>query len=445
MRNNQTKMIVEGKAIKVDHNGNGLIQRGKEMIPVPFLLQDEEAKIEVTKTGKFYSTKILERKNSSKHRVKAKCPYYTVCGGCQMMHMSYEHQLKTKRKWLKNLFPNQKNIEVVGMDDPYAYRNKMISSFTFDKKVKSGFYKSYSHDVVSIKNCMVQDEQANAIVQSINEIANQLKLKVYNEDRKSGFLRHVLVRTGHQTKEAMVVLVVSNKIFPGKKQFVQKLLKKHPEIKTIIQNVNNRKTSVVLGDQDILMYGQGFITDKLCGLKFQISGQSFYQINPSQTEKLYNTAMKMADIKKNDIIIDTYCGIGTITLLAAQQSNRVFGIEINKQAVRNAIKNAKINNLKNTQFITGDAGKVMIDMAKEKVPVDVVFMDPPRAGSDEKFLSAVVKLKPKKVVYISCNPETQARDLAYLKTYGYKVDQLVGVDMFPHTGHVETVVRIQRK
>ncbi|MCH4889859.1 23S rRNA (uracil(1939)-C(5))-methyltransferase RlmD [Acidaminobacter sp. JC074] len=441
----ETQKNIRGKALYYDENGCGVVEQGKMKIPVPFLLKDEVADLFVVKQGKYFTSRIDKLIETSNDRVKPKCEYYTSCGGCQLMHMSYDAQLKFKTKYVKGLYKGYKVEDTIGMDDPYAYRNKMISTFKFDKKIKSGFYKLYSHDVVSIKKCLVQDDLADPIMETIRQLANQYKLKVFNEDKKSGFLRHVLIRTGHYSREVLVVLVVADRVFPGKGQFIKALVKRHPEIKTIIQNVNKRQTSVVLGEEEHILYGSGTIKDQLMGLTFNISSKSFYQINPVQTEKLYGLAIEMADLKEKDLVIDTYSGIGTISLIAAKKANKVFGVEINKAAIKNAIKNAKINKISNVQFVEGDAGKIMVQMAKERVPVTTVFMDPPRSGSDEKFLSSIVKLKPKKVIYISCNPATQKRDVDYLLKRGYELERIVPVDMFSHTNHVESVCKLKLK
>lgn len=439
--------LITAKAKYLNHDGAGMIEHGKGDVPVTNLLPGEEAKLSMKKMGKFYDVTIVERLSDSEDRVKPKCQYFGVCGGCQLQHMDYKRQLKFKSGSVKKLMMNTGSVDkIVGMDDPYYYRNKIISTFAWQSKtVKSGFYKQYSHDVVPISKCIVQDKLADPIVETVTRLVNEFKYKVYDQDKEFGFIRHVMIRTGFNTGEVMVVLVVSNKIFPGKNNFVKALLAEHPEITTIVQNINNRKTSVVLGEFEQILYGKGVISDVLCDLKFNISPRSFYQVNPIQTEKLYNLAIDMADLSSDDIVVDTYSGIGTISLLAAKKASKVFGVEINNDAIKNAIKNSRMNKISNAQFIQGDAGDVMVQMAVEEMPITTVFMDPPRAGSDEKFLSSVVKLKPKKVVYISCNPYTQVKDLEYLTKRGYKVKNIVPVDMFPHTGHVETVCLLVRK
>jgi 23S rRNA (uracil1939-C5)-methyltransferase len=359
--------------------------------------------------------------------------------------MSYPAQLKHKSGRVKKIMINHDVDKIIGMDDPWHYRNKCISSFSFNKIVSSGFYQMYSHDIVNIAECKVQHETIDPIIETINQLATSGKLRIFNEDTENGFLRHVQIRTGFKSKEVMVVIVAASKIFPGKNKFIKALIERHPEIKTVLLNVNKRTTSIVLGEQEIVLYGPGYIRDELCGLKFNISAKSFYQINPVQTEKLYNLALEMADLNEDDIVVDTYSGIGTITLIAAQKAKQVFGVEISKDAIKNSIRNAKLNQIKNVRFVEGDAGEVMVQMAEEEVPVTTVFMDPPRAGSDEQFLTSLVELKPKQIIYISCNPVTQKRDMDYLLKKGYRVEKLVPIDMFPMTNHVESIAKLVRK
>ena len=270
-------------------------------------------------------------------------------------------------------------------------------------------------------------------------------MRPYDEDTGQGFLRHVLIKRGFATNQIMVVLVTSTKVFPGKNNYIKAIRKVHPEISTIIMNINNRKTSVVLGSEEVTLYGRGYIEDVLCGVRFQISAKSFYQVNPIQTEVLYNKAIEMAGLKGDETVIDAYCGIGTIGLILSHKVKDVIGVELNNDAVKDAIKNARNNNIKNAYFHNDDAGDFMVKLADDNKKIDLVIMDPPRAGSDEKFLSSLVKLSPDKVVYISCNPITQERDLRYLVKNGYEVKEIQPVDMFPQTNHVETVVSLSHK
>jgi 23S rRNA (uracil1939-C5)-methyltransferase len=299
--------------------------------------------------------------------------------------------------------------------------------------------------VVPVDSCQIENEKADEIIVTIRSLLKSFKIKVYDEDTDYGLLRHVLIRTGHVSGQIMVVLVVRSPIFPSKNNFVKALRQKHPEITTVVLNVNERKTSMVLGERNITIYGKGFIEDTLCGCKFRLSPTSFYQINPVQTERLYKTAMMLARLNKRDRVIDAYCGIGTIGMVAAKTVREVIGIELNAEAVRDAQQNARCNQMNNIRFVQGDAGVFMEGMADREEQADVVFMDPPRSGSSEAFLKSLLVLSPKKVVYISCNPETQARDLKILCRKDYKVDAIQPVDMFPFCGHVECICLLSRR
>ena len=332
------------------------------------------------------------------------------------------------------------------MENPYHYRNKVQAAFGVDRgrKIISGVYQSSTHRIVPIDSCMTEDKKADEIIVSIRKLLKAFKFTTYDEVTGKGFLRHVLVKRGFSTGEIMVVMVTGTPVFPAKNNFTRELLKLHPEITTIIMNVNNNFTSMLLGKNEKTIYGPGFIIDELCGRKFRISAKSFYQINPIQTEILYNTAIDYAELTGTETVIDAYCGIGTIGIVASEKAGNVIGVEVNTDAVKDAITNAKMNSIKNVYFYNADAGEFMVGMSQENEKCDVVFMDPPRAGSDEAFLSSLCKLSPNKVVYISCNPETLARDLLYLTKHKYKVKKIQPVDMFPMTNHVETVVLMSR-
>lgn len=439
---------VKVKCTEMDEEGKGIVKiKGKE-IHVANLIEGETAVIELSQKGKFLNAKVVRIEIQSQNRVEPMCPHFSHCGGCQLQHLSYKGQSEFKQKVIEKLMKKYHEVnEILTMQEPYYYRNKVHSTLAHDQKGKiiSGIYEENTHRVIPIDECAIQDKRADEIIASVREIMKTYKMRAYDEDKREGFLRHILVKTGFASNQVMVVLVVSSPIFPGKNNFVSTLLKKHPEITTIVMNINNRKTSVVLGDTEKVLYGKGYIEDTLCGCIFQISPKSFYQINPIQTEILYSKAIEMAKLRGNDVVLDAYCGIGTISLIVSSKVKSVIGVEINKEAVKDAIKNAKRNKITNAYFYNDDAGDFMVGLAKEKQSIDTVFMDPPRSGSDEKFLSSLVKLKPKKVIYISCNPVTQERDLKYLTKYGYSVEEIQPVDMFPHTYHVETVIRIERK
>ena len=373
-----------------------------------------------------------------------RCPVYKKCGGCQL-DTAYPEQLRFKQRKVERLLRRfGKVAPIIGMDKPCHYRNKIQAAFYTNRsgKIISGVYQSGTHHVVGIDSCMIEDETADKIIVAVRRLLPSFKLTTYNEDTGRGFLRHVLVRRGFSTNEIMLVLVTGTPVFPSKNNFVKAILKQFPEITTIVQNVNNLSTNLVLGDRQNVLYGKGYIEDVLCGCRFRISPKSFYQINPVQTEVLYGKAIEFAQLRGDETVLDAYCGIGTIGIVAAKNgAGRVIGVELNGDAVRDAITNAKRNNLKNIRFYKGDAGEFMESAAEEEERPDVVFMDPPRAGSNEKFLRSLIKMSPGRVVYVSCNPETLARDLRFLTDNSdYKVKKIQPVDMFPHTEHVETVV-----
>lgn len=387
----------------------------------------------------------MEKKTEKDEKI---CGSAKKCGGCQYQGMPYKAQLKKKQKQEEKLLGKFGKVKPIkGMENPYYYRNKVHAVFDRDRKgnIISGIYEAKSHRVVPIEECLIEDQKSQEIIRTIRGMLKSFKIKTYDEDTGYGLLRHVLVRRGFSTNEIMVVLVVSSPIFPSKNNFVKALRKVHPEISTVILNINDKKTSMVLGEREIVIYGKGFIRDKLCGCSFRISPKSFYQVNPIQTEVLYKEAVRLAGLTKKERVMDAYCGIGTIGLIAAKHAKEVIGVELNKDAVRDAKINARENKITNISFYQGDAGRFMEGMAADKEQVDVVFMDPPRAGSDEKFLSSLVALAPEKVVYISCNPETLARDLKYLEKNKYEVKEIQPVEMFCFTEHVETVCLLSRK
>lgn len=384
------------------------------------------------------------------NKMNASCPVYKKCGGCQLQNLSYPEQLKFKQNKVERLLKNFCKVEpIIGMENPYHYRNKVQAAFYTDRrgKIISGVYQSGTHHVVGIDLCQTEDVIADKIIVAVRKLLPSFKMTTYNEDTGKGFLRHILVKRGFATNQIMLVLVTGTPVFPSKNNFVKAILKQFPEITTIVQNVNNYNTNLVLGNNQKVLYGKGYIEDILCGCRFRISPKSFYQINPVQTEVLYNKAMEYADLNGNETVLDTYCGIGTIGIVAAKRgAGRVVGVELNGDAVRDAIVNARANNLKNIRFYKGDAGEFMYEASDEDEKPDVVFMDPPRAGSDTKFLDSLIKMSPETVVYVSCNPETLARDLEYLTNNSdYKVRKIQPVDMFPHTAHVETVVLLSHK
>ena len=376
------------------------------------------------------------------------CASTKKCGGCQYQGTAYEEQLKKKQKHVQSLLNKFGKVNpIIGMKEPYFYRNKVHAVFDRDRKgnIISGIYEAKSHRVVPIEKGLIEDEKSQEIIRTIRGMLKSFKIRTYDEDSGYGLLRHVLVRRGFASGEIMVVLVVASPVFPSKNNFVKALRKVHPEITTVVLNVNDRHTSMVLGDRDIVIYGKGFIRDTLCGRTFRISPGSFYQVNPVQTEVLYGKAVEYAGLTGNERVIDAYCGIGTIGIIASAKAKEVIGVELNPDAVRDARINTRENKIQNVQIRQGDAGAFMEAMAETGEHADVVFMDPPRAGSDEKFMASLLKLNPKKVIYISCNPETMARDLNYLTKKGYGVKKIQPVDMFCFCDHVEVICELVRK
>lgn len=391
---------------------------------------------------------VQKRGNDNKKKEGTACKVAKKCGGCQYQGVPYEKQLSEKQKAVRQLMqPFCKTAEITGMQDPYHYRNKVHAVFARKKDgtIISGVYEEGTHRVVPVEACQIEDKKADAIINDIRGFLKSFKIKTYNEDTGYGLLRHVLIRRGFTTGEIMVVLVLGSPVMPSKNNFVKALRKLHPEITTVVLNVNDKRTSMVLGDRETTIYGKGYIEDVLCGLTFRISSKSFYQINPVQTEKLYGKAMELAGLTGKERVIDAYCGIGTIGIVAAKSAKEVIGVELNPDAVRDAIKNAKRNQMKNIRFYQDDAGRFMEKMAAKGEKADVVFMDPPRSGSTEQFMKSAVTLAPQKIVYISCDPQTQARDLKYLTKHGYKAMGAYPYDMFPFTKHAENIVLLVKQ
>lgn len=408
------------------------------------------------------------------HNKTDKCPYFSKCGGCRYINKTYAEQLDIKQqnviKYLKDIASSQgiKIDRIIGSEQPYYYRNKVHSVFALDAggRPVRGIYSENSHRVVGVKGCMLEDKKADEIIEEVFKLLPSFKYKVFDEDRGTGWLRHVLVRVGHVGNkedaatnnsgkddvktQIMLVLVTVSVPFPGKNNFVKAIRTKFPEITTIVQNINDKRTSMVLGDRNIVCYGPGFIEDELMGLKFRISPDSFYQVNAYQTEKLYKKALEYAfeeNTNTGKTVIDTYCGTGTIGMCMADKAKNVIGIELNASAVKDAIQNAKKNGINNIEFVKADATAWMQEY-QEKIKLNakdyILIMDPPRSGSTDAFISAAANAGIEHIVYVSCNPETLARDLKTYIKKKYKVKKITPVDMFPWTEHIETVVKLSK-
>ncbi len=371
------------------------------------------------------------------------------CGGCQLQGMEYSKQLEYKQRKVNSLLSRFCRVNgIIGMENPLHYRNKVQAAFYYDKKRKrcvSGVFQSNSGKIVPTDSCMIEDKKSDEIIHGIAKLCDSFKIKPYDEMRGSGFIRHVLIRRGFKSGEIMVVIISASPAFPSKSNFVKALLKAHPEITTVVHNVNPYEKNLLLGEKSSVLYGKGYIVDELCGCTFEISPSSFYQVNPVQCENLYKKAVEYAGCTGKETLFDSYCGTGTIGIIAAKGAKSVIGVELNRDAVRDAKSNAERNGINNIRFICGDAGEYLSTAAVENIKFDTVIMDPPRAGSSKKFINALIKIKPKKIVYISCNPVTLARDLELITTRGYRVKEIQPYDMFPYTKHIETVCLLSYK
>ena len=439
------------RCVDISYEGKGVCKSGNDVYFVPSMFPGEEGDIVLsyTRNGAKFG-KLVHLDAVSPDRVEPMCKICSSCGGCQFQQYAYGKQLEWKAKNVKEQFRKIAKMDVavnpcIGMDEPYFYRNKIQMPIGKDKKgqIISGFFKSGTHDIVPVGTCYIEDRRSEGILQSIKGLMKSMRIDPYDEDKRTGIVRHILIRTSFYRKEVMVVLVTSVDSFPGRGNLIKALVKSNPEITTIVQNINSRQTNVILGEKERILYGPGFIRDSLCGIEFKISAKSFYQTNPLMTEKLYEYAIKAGKIDGNCIVFDAYSGIGTIGLIASKKAREVLSVELVKEAVSDGRRNAERNGITNFRMFCDDASTFMMNMASEGRKVDVLFMDPPRKGSDERFLEAVLKLRPSRVVYVSCDPSTLARDIKILAP-SYRIESVQPFDMFPHTAHVETVCLMSR-
>ena len=435
------------------HEGNGVGKINGYPLFVPYGLPGEEATVKVVKVNKnFGYGKLLDVKRVSPDRVEPPCNVFYKCGGCQIQHLRYEKQLEMKQNQVKSVMHKMAHLDdvpvhpTIGMDDPWRYRNKVaIPVGERDGQLITGFYRMRSHDIISdMETCVVQDELNDRMVEAVRRIANQLGISAYDEKKHRGVLRHIMVRTGRETNETMIVLITRTKQLPHAKALIKELTNTYPQIKSIMHNVNEKRTNVIFGPKTNLLWGEPYIYDSIGELRFAISARSFYQVNPPQTKKLYEKALQYANIDHNDIVIDAYCGIGTISLFMAQQAKKVYGIEVVPEAVNDAKKNAKRNNVTNTEFFVGKAEKVMPWWKAQGIQPNVIVVDPPRKGCDKQLLQAMIDMQPERIVYVSCNPSTLARDLRILENGGFMTKEIQPVDMFPQTMHIEVVALMSR-
>lgn len=445
--------VIHAKIEDLTHEGVGVARVNGYAIFVPQALVGEHVKVKVIKVNKGYGFgRLIEVLEKSSDRIDdVPCPIFKQCGGCQLQHLSYQGQLKQKQKQVSDVLERIgkiKNVTVhptLGMNDPWRYRNKAQVPFA-DREggLVVGFYQKGSHDIIEMNQCLIQHEENDQVVKAVKEVASQLGIRAYDEKTHKGLLRHVVARYGVNTGQLMIVLVTRTQELPHKKEFIEAVKAKIPHVTSIVQNINSKKTNVIFGDKTVVLSGEEYIYDTIGEIKFAISARSFYQVNPKQTKVLYDQALEYAQLNGQEVVIDAYCGIGTISLFLAQKAKHVYGVEIVPEAISDAKRNANLNNMNNVDFAVGEAEKVIPWWYAQGIRADTIVVDPPRKGCDQALLDTIIKMKPKRVVYVSCNPATLARDLRILEDGGFKTVEVQPVDMFPHTTHVEVIALIEQ-
>lgn len=447
-KNNIYNLSITGMGTK----GEGIGKINNFTIFVTGAILGEEVEVNIIKVNKNYAIgKLLNIVIPSSNRVEPCCDIYTKCGGCQLQHMSYKEQLKFKRQKVKDTLLRLGGVDVeveqvLGMEAPYRYRNKVQLPIAKENgKVNIGFYAPRSHNIIDLKSCIIQDERADKIIKILREWIEEFNITIYDEKEHKGKLRHIMVRSGFRTGEIMIVLVTKDKKLPYKEELINKLTHNLQGIVSIIQNINPQNTNVVLGKESFVLWGNDKIIDYIGNLKFIITPLSFFQVNPMQTEVLYNKALEYADLKGNEVVFDAYCGTGTISLLLSQKAQKVYGVEVINEAIESAKLNAKENNVDNVDFVVGKSEEVIPELIEKGIKANVVVVDPPRKGCERALLESIAKMCPEKIVYVSCDPATLARDLGILEKLGYKTMRVQPVDMFAQTYHIECVIGMQRK
>ena len=433
--------------------GEGIAKFNDFTIFIPGAIKGEKCKILIVKVNKTFAFgKLLEVLEKSKYRVQADCSTYKRCGGCSLRHIQYEETLKIKRDMVQNLVNKTLNTKLlvnktIGMEKPYHYRNKLQYPVGLDKNDKPviGVFANRTHEIIPVESCFIQNEKAEKVAKTVFEFIKENKITIYNEQTRKGTVRHIIVKIGIKTDEIMCIIVTNDEKIEKENELVDAITSEFSKIKTIVKNINNKNTNVILGDKNVVLYGDGYIYDKLGKYTFKISPMSFYQTNPIQTEVLYQKAIDFAKLDKEDILCDLYCGIGTIGIFASSKVKQVYGIEIVKEAVEAAKENAKINNVDNIEFIAGDVEKAFKDLIETRgIKPTAIIVDPPRRGLDETTINKILELEVEKFVYISCNPATMVRDLKIFEEK-YDVKEIQPVDMFPFTSHVEVCALLELK
>lgn len=415
-------------------------------------LPGERVLVKIVKVAKKYAYgKLMHLIQKSVNRVEPKCPYFKFCGGCQLQHMSYDAQLEYKTRQVKDAlerigrFKDVNVLPAIGMDQPWKYRNKaQFPAGLIDGKPALGFFMARSHRLINIEDCPIQHDISEKVTALVRKFIHTYNIPVYQEDIHKGIIRHVVTRVGFHSNQLMVIIVTNGEL-PRKKELITTLREGLPAITSIIQNYQTERTNVVLGRKNVTLWGSDYIMDAIGDLKFKISPLSFYQVNPIQTEKLYAKALEYAALAGKETVIDAYCGIGTISLFLARKAAKVYGVEVIPQAIEDAKENARMNDIENAEFLVGESETVIPRLSKLGVKADVVVVDPPRKGCDEKLLQSIVEIAPNRMVYVSCNPATLARDLKYMAENGYEIREVQPVDLFPQGYHVETICLMSKK
>lgn len=440
---------IVAKCVDYSHDGQGIVKENGFPIFVKNMLVDEVGKVKIIKVLKNYAVgRLIEIETESPYRVEPRCPIFKHCGGCHLQHLSVKGQQEFKTKRVKETLQRIGHCDVdvlpcIMMENSWCYRNKIQVPVGLQNGVLvTGFYKQHSNDIVPMDKCYIQNDDSNILVSRVRELLKEVNETAYDKITHQGNIRHILVKYAQKTQQCMLVLITNHKSIKKRDYLIEKLQSEFPNLVTIIQNINTRHDNVILGDDVHILMGDGYIEDELLGNIYRISTKSFYQVNPIQVESLYQKAIEFAQLKPTDEVIDAYCGIGTISLSMSQYVHKVYGVEIVSQAIVDAKENAKHNGIKNVELTCQDAGEFMVEFAAKKKHIDVVMVDPPRKGCSQVFLGQLVTLSPKKIIYISCDVATQARDIAYLQEHGYHADICQPVDMFPQTHNIESIVRL---
>lgn len=449
----QKNDYIDVEFVDLTHDGAGVAKIEGYPLFVAGALPGEKAKVKVIKVGKSYGFgRLIELYEKSPYRIDAPCPIYKECGGCQLQHLSYDGQMIAKEKQVRDVLTRIGKLEnvhvhpVLGMKEPWRYRNKaQVPIGEHEGGLIGGFYQQRTHQIIDMEACLIQQEKNDEVVQIVKEICGRNGVRAYDETSHKGTLRHIMVRHGLVTGEVMVVLVTRMSELPNRKKIISEIVESIKGLKSLVLNVNSKKTNVIMGDETQVLWGEEVIYDYIGEIKFAISSRSFYQVNPAQTKVLYDKALEYADLNGTETVIDAYCGIGTISLFLAKKASKVYGVEIVPEAIEDAKRNAALNGIDNVEFAVGKAETVIPRWYEDGVKADVLVVDPPRKGCDEALLQTIVAMKPRKVVYVSCNPATLARDLRILEDGGYKTVEVQPVDMFPQTMHVEAVAQLVLK